>query len=334
MIIAIIMAVIIPIASIAYYHQERAERITGSAGVSISIPEVRSGEIIEEEIEEAIMSVCREIKERIRSIVEEIKDAENNVTRVEELVKELERLREEYKKYEYCGVRPKPHPAAVTPMIAIEAKVKKAQAVEEFLEGMKDLREEMLNNITTQNLTGRQLAEVVKEFNEKRKELVKEFVERIHEINMERIEEIKEVVVSKYVKWENEDFLNVTRITLSVNGKNVTIEPGDTITINVEGIVVSSKIPLKVRNNTIEDAETNQTIRETPDKVREKIREKIKEIKLERKQEIPAYVVSAVKQGRLLGIIPVNVDVNYEISAVDGRTLTISRPWWSFLVFG
>jgi hypothetical protein len=57
-------------------------------------------------------------------------------------------------------------------------------------------------------------------------------------------------------------------------------------------------------------------------------------MKLERKQGIPAYVVSAVKQGRLLGIIPVNINVNYEIAATNGTMLTINRPWWSFLVIG
>jgi len=175
---------------------------------------------------------------------------------------------------------------------------------------------------------------VIKEYNEKRKELVKEFVQRIHEINMERMEEIKEVVVARHVKWENETLFNVTRIVVTVNGKNITIEPGDNVTISVEGVVVKSIIPLKVKNNTIEDADTNQTIRETPDRIKARIREQIREMKLERKENKPVYIVAAAKQGRLLGIIPVNVSVNYEISATDGSTITVNRPWWSFLVLG
>jgi antitoxin (DNA-binding transcriptional repressor) of toxin-antitoxin stability system/gas vesicle protein len=277
-------------------------------------------------INETRIAICSEIREKIRNMVELMKE-EKNETMIQERLKELVRLRDEYKD---CF----PRPLNPVPIIAIESKIKKAQAVDEFLDEMKNLREEMLNNITSQNLTGKELAQVIKEYNEKRKELVKEFVQRIHEINMERMKEIKEVVVARHVKWENETLLNVTRIVVTVNGKNITIEPGDNITISVEGVVVKSIVPLRVRNNTIEDAETNQTIRETPDRIKARIREQIREMKLERKENKPVYIVAATKQGKLLGIIPVNVSINYEISATDGSTITVNRPWWSFLVLG
>jgi len=283
------------------------------------------GKAVKYPINESKIASCLKIRERMKEIIEEARE-EKNMTRAQETLNELAKLKEEFKD---CFPRPMP----VAP-IAIEAAVKKMKTVEEFREEMKELQEEMLNNITTQNLTGKQLAEIVKEYNEKRKELVKDFVEKIHEINMERMEEIKEVVVSKHVKWENESLVNVTKITVTVNGKNITIEPGDNVTISIEGVVVKSIIPLKVKNNTIEDAETNQTINETPEKIKTKIREQIREMKLERKQGIPAYVIAAVKPGRFLGIIPVNINVNYEIAATNGTTLTINRPWWSFLVFG
>jgi antitoxin (DNA-binding transcriptional repressor) of toxin-antitoxin stability system len=277
-------------------------------------------------INETKIAICSEIREKIRKMVELMKE-EKNETMIQERLRELVRLRDEYKD---CF----PRPVNPVPIIAIESKIKKAQAVDEFQDEMKNLREEMLNNITSQNLTGKELAQVIKEYNEKRKELVKEFVQRIHEINMERMEEIKEVVVARHVKWENETLFNVTRIVVTVNGKNITIEPGDNVTISVEGVVVKSIIPLKVKNNTIEDADTNQTIRETPDRIRARIREQIREMKLERKENKPVYIVAAAKQGRLLGIIPVNVSVNYEISATDGSTIKVNRPWWSFLVLG
>jgi antitoxin (DNA-binding transcriptional repressor) of toxin-antitoxin stability system len=283
------------------------------------------GKAVNFTINESKIASCLKIRERMKEIIEKVKE-EKNMTRAQETLNELAKLKEEFKD---CF----PQPMPVAP-IAIEAAVKKMKTVEEFREKMKELKEEMLNNITTQNLTGEQLAEIVKEYNEKRKELIKEFVEKIHEINMERMEEIKEVVVGKHIKWENESLVNVTKITVTVNGKNITIEPGDNVTISIEGVVVKSIIPLKVKNNTIEDAETNQTINETPEKIKTKIREQIREMKLERKQGIPAYVIAAVKPGRFLGIIPVNINVNYEIAATNGTTLTINRPWWSFLVFG
>jgi antitoxin (DNA-binding transcriptional repressor) of toxin-antitoxin stability system len=272
------------------------------------------------------ISVCIEAREKIREVMEKAKD-EKNDTKRGELIEEIRKLREEYKD---CF----PQPTRTIQLVAIESRIKKAKAVDEFLEELKSLREEMLNNITSQNLTGKELAEVVKEYNEKRKELVKEFVQRIHEINIERIEDIKEVVVAKHVKWENETLFNVTKITVTVNGKNITIEPGDNVTISVEGVVVKSIVPLRVKNNTIEDAETNQTINETPEKVKARIREQVREMRLERKQGIPVYAVAAVKPGRLLGIVPISVNVNYEIAATNGTMLTVNRPWWSFLVFG
>jgi signal peptidase I len=283
------------------------------------------GKAVKYPINESKIASCLKIREKMKEIVEGVRE-EKNMTIAQEKLNELAKLKEEFKD---CF----PQPMPVAP-IAIEAAVKKMKTVEEFREKMKELKEEMLNNITTQNLTGEQLAEIVKEYNEKRKELIKEFVEKIHEINMERMEEIKEVVVGKHVKWENETLFNVTRIVVTVNGKNIIIEPGDNVTISVGGVVVKSIIPLKVKNNTIEDGETNQTINETPEMVKTRIKEQIKEMKLERKQGIPAYVVSAAKQGRLLGIIPVNINVNYEIAATNGTTLNINRPWWSFLVFG
>jgi antitoxin (DNA-binding transcriptional repressor) of toxin-antitoxin stability system len=310
--ILIITTLVLPVMAIAQMQQEEVRATQKTVVTSTSIP--------------PSIAICSEIREKIRNMVELMKE-EKNETMIQERLRELVRLRDEYKD---CF----PRPVNPVPIIAIESKIKKAQTVDEFQDEMKNLREEMLNNITSQNLTGRELAQVIKEYNEKRKELVKEFVQRIHEINMERMEEIKEVVVARHVKWENETLFNVTRIVVTVNGKNITIEPGDNVTISVEGVVVKSIIPLKVKNNTIEDADTNQTIRETPDRIRAEIREQIREMKLERKENKPVYVVAAEKQGRLLGIIPVNVSVNYEISATDGSTIKVNRPWWSFLVLG
>jgi hypothetical protein len=282
---------------------------------------VPTSPVVKEKIE-----ICRDLINKIVEIEAKAKELrEGKIVINEEMVKEASRLREQYK--ECFALKP-------VPAIAIEAAIKKIETVEEFKEKTKDLKEAMLNDIITQNLKGEELAEVVKEYNKKRKELVKDFVEKIHEINMERIEEIKEVVVSKHVKWENESLINVTKITVIVNGKNITIEPGDNVKIIVEGVVVKSVIPLKVKNNTIEDEETNQTINETPEKVKTKIKEQIREMRLERKQGIPVYTVAAVKPGRLLGIIPVNINVNYDISATNGTILTIERPWWAFLVSG
>ncbi len=284
-------------------------------------------------INETKITICWDVRVKMREMMKEISE-EKNESKKGELINEFLRIKEEYKD---CFPQPVPMPPMPIAEIAKKYAVEKMKSVEEFREAMKELKEEMLNNITTQNLTGKQLAEIVHEYNKKRKELVKEFVEKMHEINMERMEEIKEVVVGKHAEWEGEKLVNVTKITVTVNGKTIEIQPGDNVTISVEGVIVKSTIPLKVKNETIEDAETNETIKETPDKVKERIeraRERVREMKLERKAGIPVYSIAAVRAGKILGIIPVNVNVNYEIAATNGTTISISRPWWSFLVFG
>ncbi|MGC9058801.1 MAG: hypothetical protein ACP5H3_00110 [Candidatus Aenigmatarchaeota archaeon] len=278
-------------------------------------------------LNETKISACLEIRKKLKEIIEDVREIKNETER-EEKIDEFLKLREEFKD---CFPQPVPTPI---PIIAKKYAIEKMENLEEFRQKMEELHEEMLNEITTQNLTGRQLAEVIHEYNKKRKELVKEFVEKIHEINMERMEEIKEIVVGKHAEWEGEKLANVTKITVTVNGKTIEIHPGDNVTISVEGVVVKSLIPLKIKNNTLEDAETNETIRETPEEVRERIRERIREMKLERKAGIPVYSVAAVKSGRLLGIIPLNISVNYEIAATNGTTISVAKPWWSFLVFG
>jgi antitoxin (DNA-binding transcriptional repressor) of toxin-antitoxin stability system/gas vesicle protein len=276
-------------------------------------------------VEEKV-KVCVDVIEKIRDLEEKAKVLkEGTVVINEEMLKEAIKLREQYK--ECFALKP-------IPAIAIEAAVKKVETVDKFREEMKQLQEAMLNEITTQNLTAKELAEAIKKYNEERRELVKTFVEKIQEINTERMEEIKEVVVAKAVKWENETLVNVTKVTVTVNGKSIAIEPGDNVTITVEGVVVRSAIPLKVRNNTIEDAETNATIKETPEKVVTRIKEEIREMSLDRKQGIPVYAIHAVKPGKFFGIIPVNVSVNYDIAATDGKVIAASKPWWAFLVFG
>lgn len=269
---------------------------------------------------------CWQIRERLKEIAEEVRE-EENTTKASEIASELVKVREEYSE---CF----PQPVSPVAPIAIKYAIEKMETVDEFKSALENLREEMMNNITTQNLTGKEIAELVHEFNKERRELIKEFVNKIQEINLARIEEIKEVVVSKDVEFEREKLVNVTKITITVNNKTIEIYPGENVTISVEGVIVRSIIPLRVKNNSLEDAETNETIRETPEKIKERIKEEIKEMKLERKARIPVYSVDAIKPGRLLGIIPISFNIKYEIAATDGTTLATVKPWWSFLVFG
>ncbi|MEM5843329.1 MAG: hypothetical protein QXP52_02690 [Candidatus Aenigmatarchaeota archaeon] len=206
-----------------------------------------------------------------------------------------------------------------------------------FVEAIKEINEMKIDLVLNKELTGKELSEKIREINEKRKEIVKDYVEKIHELNLARREELKEAVdeIRIHRKVEvNGVLVNVSRIVIKVNDKEVEIKPGDNVTISVEGVMAKSKINIKVKNETIIDEETNKTINVTPERVRERIRERVKEMILERKGNMIVYSVSSEKPGRILGLIPVNVEINYEISAEDGKEISIKKPWWSFLVIG
>jgi len=49
--------------------------------------------------------------------------------------------------------------------------------------------------------------------------------------------------------------------------------------------------------------------------------------------ESPSYVVQARLPKKLLGLIPVEMDITSEINASSGEIIREDKPWWSFLMF-
>lgn len=47
----------------------------------------------------------------------------------------------------------------------------------------------------------------------------------------------------------------------------------------------------------------------------------------------PAYKVETVKKARLLFLFPISVKVDYSVEAKTGTTLSVEKPWWSFLAW-
>lgn len=280
------------------------------------------------EINETLILKCLRIRNEIR---EKIKAS--NISE-----QEMIQIRERYRE---CLPQPTPIKEEVIGLkvreIVKRYAEEKRNLTESFVESIKELNELKIDLILSGNLTGKELAEKIKEINEKIKEIVKEYVEKLHELNLARREELKEVIeeikVGRKVEIDRA-FVNVSRIVIKVNDKEIEIKPGDNVTIIVEGVVAKSVIPLRIRNNTIIDEETNKTINITPERIRERVRERIREMTLERKGSLIVYNVKAEKTGRILGLIPVNIQVNYEISAEDGKEISVRRPWWNFLVFG
>jgi len=47
----------------------------------------------------------------------------------------------------------------------------------------------------------------------------------------------------------------------------------------------------------------------------------------------PVYSVIGARQARLFLIIPVQMEINTEVDAGTGSVISVSKPWWSFLVW-
>jgi len=271
---------------------------------------------------------CLRIREQIKA-----KIREGNYSK-----EEIEKLREKYKE---CWPQPQPiPPEKIVNRTKIQEIIKKyreekGNLTQAFVESIKELNEMKTDLVLTSGLTGKELSDKIKEINDQRKEIVKDYVDKIKEINLARNQELKEVIqeieIGKNVSVDKEK-VNITKIVVTVNGQEVEIKPGDNVTISVEGVMVRSKVPLKWIKGKLEDAETNATLNVTPNQI--KVRERVREMVLTRKGNNLVYLVNAEKSGRILGLIPVNVQVNYEISAENGKEISVTRPWWAFLVFG
>lgn len=274
------------------------------------------------------MIECRMLRANLREKIESGNYSEEELAKIREKYKEC--LPSPEKKVESLDVQK-------ISAVVQKYREKKENLREEFLQSLSELKEMKVEAALDPNLSGRELAERMKEINEQKKQLVKEYVRRIKEINLARQQELKEVIgelrIGKDVELAGEK-INVSKIVVKINNKEVEINPGDKVEIKVEGAVAKSVVPLKLKDEKLIDEVTNKSLNVTPDEIGVKVKEKIKEVKLERKGNILIYSVNAEKPAKLIGIIPIDLQVKYEISAEDGKIITTEKPWWSFLAIG
>lgn len=59
----------------------------------------------------------------------------------------------------------------------------------------------------------------------------------------------------------------------------------------------------------------------------------ISTIELKTNEQKPVYEVEGTREARLLFFIPVSVPIQTEINAIDGKIISVKKPWWSFFTF-
>jgi len=113
---------------------------------------------------------------------------------------------------------------------------------------------------------------------------------------------------SKVVKIESEGVRAITSETLKVEEKTLKIEtPKGDIQVNV-----------------LPSIATQVVISRFP--------QEIKEVELKVVNEKPVYEIEGKKVGKLLWIFPVEISVQAQIDALEGKVIKIKKPWWSFLI--
>ncbi|MEA3324907.1 MAG: hypothetical protein U9Q37_07195 [Euryarchaeota archaeon] len=60
----------------------------------------------------------------------------------------------------------------------------------------------------------------------------------------------------------------------------------------------------------------------------------VKSVELKGDGQEPVYEVIATKEARILGLVPVSIDLEMEVDASNGEIKVTKKPWWGFLCSG
>ena len=60
----------------------------------------------------------------------------------------------------------------------------------------------------------------------------------------------------------------------------------------------------------------------------------VKSVELRSAEQEPVYEVIATKEARILGLVPVSMDIEMEVNTSNGEIEITKKPWWGFLCSG
>jgi len=133
---------------------------------------------------------------------------------------------------------------------------------------------------------------------------VSPLVEKVSPVVNMTIEIDKE---TKVAKIESEGVKAITAETLKVEEKTLKVEtPKGDVQVNV-----------------LPSIATQVAISKSP--------QEIKEVELKVVNEKPVYEIEGKKVGKLLWVFPIEISIQTQIDATEGKILQIKKPWWSFL---
>lgn len=124
-------------------------------------------------------------------------------------------------------------------------------------------------------------------------------------------------------------------LLLSVSGELVS-GGKDVAVLNSNGVVANTSLPLELNTTGIyvKIGDTKKELKVLPDMLSKTKTANIKRIELKNIEQEPVYEVKALREGRVLGLFPVSMDIEMRVNANNGETELTKKPWWSVLCSG
>lgn len=96
------------------------------------------------------------------------------------------------------------------------------------------------------------------------------------------------------------------------------------------GVKVKVNMELEYSDDELKGAKSGRPIRVLPSKLKILVEGEVEEIEII-DEEVPKYLVKSKEKAKLLGFVPVTMNIESQISAEDGSLIVEEKPWWGFL---
>ena len=308
-----------------------------------------------EETENVKVDICDELEslkesynnllEKGKRIRELILEGKADKSSLEEIEREILFLKERIKKAETVCKEKKEYQESPCLMLSTMMKIEKglnekvssspeeAEKLKERLEEVRRKIVQLREGCAKQRLSDEKVSSLIEaeeveeklsQIKEEKHELIENVVKNLSEINLTTTEIIEKVKISGKEIYLDDIKIENKPVRIRVEDRELYVKPGEEVIIEDNGIVAKGNVNLIYENNTLIAMNSKKPIKILPSEVSENIKG-AREIRLV-DEDIPKYKVSAERTGKILGLIPVSFEAEYEISAESGELLGKTKP--------
>ncbi len=145
-----------------------------------------------------------------------------------------------------------------------------------------------------------------------------------YEIKIVDFKIIPEIKPSEELKIEAKEEITLKPLTIEKKEDMLFIKTGEISIATTENLIINeSKLY-------IETSSGNKQIKFMPEEESSKF-VTINNIELKEEDAKPIYSIKETKQAKIFALFPVRLNIETKVSAETGDTLSITKPWWSFL---